>query len=96
MSVECAVLECAQAVKGSSDASSWINCVHRTGISLLPGDTIGLEMAALHVQGVDGDIIEVSGDQTDADVQGKLRWLIRTTPSTIVAEQRHASHFGTV
>lgn len=69
MSVEYTVLECSQAAKVSGDASSWTNCVHRTGIAPPPGDQIGLEMCALHQQGSNGDTVEITGEQTDADVQ---------------------------
>lgn len=69
MSVEYTVLECSQAAKVSGDNASWTNCVHRTGIDLLPGDQIGLEMCALHQQGSNGDTVEITGEQTDADVQ---------------------------
>ena len=95
MSVEYTVLECAQSAKVSGDNASWTNCVHRTGIDLLPGDTIGLEMAALHSQGADGDTIEISGEQTDADVQDNKCILDLNYTSTIVAVQLHASRFET-
>lgn len=69
MSVEYTVLECSQAAKVSGDNASWTNCVHRTGIDPPPGDQIGLEMCALHQQGSNGDTVEITGEQTDADVQ---------------------------
>jgi hypothetical protein len=65
MSVEYTVLECAQAAAVSGTPSNWTNVVNRSGIDLLPGDQINMEMAALHAQGSDGDTVEITGDQTD-------------------------------